>query len=154
MVNQIIWYWLTFIFGIVASGLTYLATQYYKMWKELKNNTLQNQLDEIKKEMQQYTKDAIKETEESHNKLYKAVLDMYSRQFINECDYYLRLPRGITNEEYTNLYRNFEVYKSLGGNGLGQKKFERIEERSSDQQMMQEVAKTFQLNQQQGTINN
>ena len=147
MVNQIIWYWLTFIFGVIAAGLTYLVTQYYKMWKELKDNAFQKQLDELRKEMQQYTKDAVKETEESHKKLYKAVLDMYARQFIAKCDAYLRYGGAISNEDYNNLYHDFEVYRSLGGNGLGEKKFTKLEERISDKQMMQDVANTFQINQ-------
>ena len=146
MVNQIIWYWLAFVFGIIATGLTYLVTQYYKMWKELKDNALQKQLEELKKEMQQYVLDTLKETEESHNKLYNAVFDMYARQFIGECDYYLSLPRNLTNGEYSNLYRDFEVYRSLGGNGLGEKKFDKIESKISDKQMIQEMANTLQLN--------
>lgn len=147
MVNQIIWYWLTFIFGVIAAGLTYLVTQYYKMWKELKDNAFQKQLDDLRKELQQYTKDAVKETEESHKKLYKAVLDMYARQFIDKCDSYLKLNQAITSEQYNNLYHDFEVYKSLGGNGLGEKKFNKVEEHASDKQMIQDVADTFQINQ-------
>lgn len=153
MVNQIIWYWLTFIFGVIAAGLTYLVTQYYKMWKELKDNAFQKSLDDLRVEMQQYTKDAIKETEESHNKLYKAVLDMYSRQFMSECDRYLSSPYPISNDEYFNLYRNYEVYKSLGGNGLGKKKFEKVEERVSDSQLFANAVTAFQNQQNKNTGN-
>ena len=139
MVNQIIWYWLTFIFGVIAAGLTYLVTQYYKMWKELKDNAFQKELETLKKEMQEYTKETLKDTEESHKKLYNAVVDMYSRQFLADCDRYLALSRAITNEEYKNLYQDFQTYKSLGGNGLGQKMFEKIEEKSSDKQIAEET---------------
>lgn len=135
----VIKYWITFIFGLIAAGLGILAKHYQHLLKKEKDSIKQEEQDAIKTEMKQYVDDKFKEILESHEKLYKAVLDVQSKQFQRDCYSYLKMSRDITLEEFDSLYRNYEIYKSLGGNGIGTMLFEKVEERYTTQLLSEKL---------------
>ena len=139
IVDFILKYWLTFLFGIIAAGLGGLARHYQKLLKMEKESIKAKEREDFKKEMMQYVDDTFKETLGQHKKLYQAVLDVQSKQFQRDCYTYLKSSRDITLEEFDSLYRNFEIYKSLGGNGIGTMLFEKVEEKYSTQLISEKI---------------
>ena len=135
----IIKYWLTALFGLIATGLGVLAKKYHKLWKQAKDVEKQKTYESLMNDVKTYVNDVIKETEESHTKLYKAVLDVHQKQFQRDCYYYLKIPRDITLEEFESIYRNYEIYTSLGGNGIGTMLFEQVKEKYSTQLISQKI---------------
>ena len=126
-------YWLTFLFGLIAAGLGIVVKHYKALIKKEKEVQKQEEFNNIIKDVKEYTDTSFKETQESHNRLYNAVLDVQSKQFQRDCYECIKSKREITLEEFDSLYRNYEIYKSLGGNGIGTMLFDKVEEKYNNQ---------------------
>lgn len=144
----IIKYWVTTIFGLIAAGFGILAKHYHKLLKKEKEDIKQEEYNNIKQEIKQYVDTTFQDTQLSHNKLYKAVLDVQAKQFQRDCYAYLKMSRDITLEEFDSLYRNYEIYKSLGGNGIGTMLFEKVEEKYSTQLLSEKIMDAVSFRQQ------
>ena len=139
IIEFVLKYWLTALFGIIATWLGILVKHYRKLLKMEKENTKQQEYKDLKQQMIDYVDNTFKETVDEHKKLYQAVLDVQSKQFQRDCYTYLKSSRNITLEEYDSLYRNYEIYKSLGGNGMGTMLFEKVEEKYSTQLLSEKL---------------
>ena len=139
MIEFILKYWLTALFGLIAAGLGALAKHYYNLLKKDKKYAKEKETKNFELMLKRYVDSKFKDTEESHKKLYKAVLDVQSKQFQRDCYTYLKTERDITLEEFDNLYRNYEIYKSLGGNGIGTMLFEKVEEKYTNQLFTEQI---------------
>ena len=132
-------YWLTAAFGLIAAGLAFLAKHYHSLLKEAKQTAKEKEFQDFEKDLKVYIDNKFTDIENSHNKLYKAVLDVHQKQFQRDCYTYLNQKHIITLEEFDGLYRNYEIYKSLGGNGVGSMLFQKVEEKYSTQLMSKEI---------------
>ena len=126
-------YWLTLVLGGVVAWLGKKLNHYKQLTDKEKEQQRKQELDEIVADIKKYINEKFAKTEESHKKLYKAVLDVQQKQFQRDCYEYLNLDREISLEEFKNLYTDYNIYTSLGGNGIGSMLFEKVEEKYTNQ---------------------
>lgn len=132
-------YWLTALFALIAGGLGFVAKHYYNLWKKDKQAAKEKEFKDFENNLKSYVDDKINDMKKSHNNLFKAVLDVQQKQFQKDCYSFLNQKHKITIEEFNNLYRNYEIYRSLGGNGIGSMLFEKVEEKYSMQLVSNEI---------------
>ena len=126
-------YWLTLVLGGIVAWLGKKLSHYKQLIDKEKEDQKKQELDEIVTNMKKYVDDKFEKTETSHEKLYKAVLDVQQKQFLHDCYEFLNLNREISLEEYKNLYTDYNIYTSLGGNGIGTMLFQKVEEKYNNQ---------------------
>lgn len=133
MLDFIIKYWLEVLFGLIVAGLAYFARHYYNLWKESQNAQKEKMQEEILQKIQEdYEKD-MNEMRATIDQLGKVVLAVQGKQFKNDCKILLATDTNINYETFDNLHMEYEIYKSLGGNGLGEKLFDLVQEKYSNQ---------------------
>ena len=122
MLDFIFKYWLEVLFGIIIGILSFFLKRYYQLWKKEKENIEKAKIEE-----------SIKEIKDSNAALAKAVLEVQKKQFKTDCKYYLEDKHEISFEQFQNLQDDYEIYKSLGGNGPGHTLFELVKDKYSMQ---------------------
>ena len=132
-------YWLTILFGLIAAWLGKKLNHYKQLLDKEKEDQKKKESDNLIADVKKYVDETFKETEESHKKLYKAVLDVQQKQFQRDCQEYLNLDRELSLEEFKNLYTDYDIYTSLGGNGIGSMLFEKVEEKYSNQLFSEKI---------------
>ena len=132
-------YWLTIVFGLIAAWLGRKLNHYKQLLDKEKEDQKKKESDNIVADIKKYIDKTFKETEESHKKLYKAVLDVQQKQFQRDCQEYLSLDRELSLEEFKNLYTDYGIYTSLGGNGIGSMLFQKVEEKYSNQLLSEKI---------------
>lgn len=156
MVEFIAKYWLEVIFSLIIGILSYLARYFYKLYRKEQEAQKKELLDSIKEELKNYNEEqliqqrlvlsseddklqeAIKQVESSNSKLLSAVLEVQGKQFKNDCRQLLESKAGITYEQFDHLHAEFEIYKSLGGNGTGETLFDLVSSKYESQMMQQD----------------
>lgn len=151
MIDFIAKYWLQTLFGIVVGVFSYFIKHYRSLWKESQENQKNKFWDEVKLELKADNKALLQEKEtlltledkkleeavdkvtESNNALLKAVLGVQRKQFVTDCRFLLEKKNEITFEEFEDLQEEYEIYKSLGGNGPGHNLFDLVKEKYSAQ---------------------
>ena len=151
MIDFIAKYWLQTLFGVMVGIFTYFIKHYRTLWKESQENQKNKFWDEVKTELKadnkallqeketllnledQKLKDSVTKVTESNDSLLKAVLDVQRKQFKIDCRYLLEKKDDITFEEFEDLQDEYEIYKSLGGNGPGHNLFELVKDKYSFQ---------------------
>ena len=126
-------YWLTLILGVIVAWLGKKLNHYKQLMDKEKEDQKQQEFDNLIADVKKYVDETFKETQASHKKLYKAVLDVQQKQFQRDCYEFLNLDREISLEEFKNIYTDYNIYTSLGGNGIGSMLFQKVEEKYSNQ---------------------
>ena len=126
-------YWLTLVLGALVAWLGKKLNHYKQLIDKEKEDQKQEEFNKLIADVKNYVDETFKETQESHKKLYKAVLDVQQKQFQRDCYEYLNLNRKLSLEEFKNLYTDYTIYTSLGGNGIGSMLFEKVEEKYNNQ---------------------
>ena len=132
-------YWLTILFGLVAAWLGQKVNHFQQLLMKEKDDQKQEELNNIIEDVKKYVDKKFDDIKESHAKLYKAVLDVQQKQFQRDCYEYLKLDREISLEEFKNLYTDYHIYTSLGGNGIGSMLFDKVEEKYSNQLFSEKI---------------
>ncbi len=151
MIDFIIKYWLEFFFGLIIACLSFCVKHYYQLWKKEQETQKNEFWDSTKEELKAYNKElleqkeallssedaklqeAIKIVKQSNEILLKAVLEVQKKQFKTDCKYFLEEKNTISFEQFENLQDEYEIYKSLGGNGPGHTLFDLVQEKYSFQ---------------------
>ena len=132
-------YWLTIVFGLIAAWLGKKAKHYKELLDKEKENQKQAEFSKVITDTKDYVNEKFQKVEDSHEKLYKAVFDVQQKQFQRDCYEYLKMDREISLEEFKNLYTDYNIYTSLGGNGIGSMLFEKVEEKYSNQLFSEKI---------------
>ena len=132
-------YWLTIVFGLIAAWLGKKAKHYKELLDKEKETQKQAEFSKVIADIKDYVDEKFQKIEDQHEKLYKAVFDVQQKQFQRDCYEYLQSDRGISLEEFKNLYTDYNIYTSLGGNGIGSMLFEKVEEKYSTQLMTEKI---------------
>ena len=127
MIDFIVKYWIEFLFGGIIGILSYFVKHYYQLWKQAEEN----------KQSEKF-KEGIKEIQNINNTLLKAVLDVQRKQFKTDCRQLLESNALISFEQFENLHDEFEIYKSLGGNGPGETLFDLVQNKYSFQMIQKD----------------
>ena len=144
MIDFIVKYWLEFLFSIIAAGLGIFARHYYKLWQESQNLQKEKIRADILKEMQNENQKQFDKLQSAIDQLMKFVLTVQGKQFRTDCKDLLTDTRSIiTYDQFDNLHTEYEIYTSLGGNGLGQELFRLVQEKYSNQITGKDYANIF-----------
>ena len=153
MIDFIAKYWLEVFFSLIIAVLSGFVKHYYQLWKKEQESQKNEFWSNTKEELKQYNRElleqkqsllssedarlqeAIKIVKESNENLLRAVLEVQKKQFKTDCKYFLENANNISFEEFENLQDEYEIYKSLGGNGPGHTLFDLIQEKYSSQMM-------------------
>lgn len=137
MLDFILKYWLEFLFGLIALGMTGFAKHYYSLVKE--NRKVQSQ--ETKHEWMEETLAAIQElrsefktdihARKEENKredeeiatIRKGVLALWRKVFLEDGRVLLEDSHIITYDEFMDYTNEHDVYNALGGNHEGDSQF-------------------------------
>ena len=151
MIEFVIKYWVQVLFGLMTGVCSYFIKHYRSLWKESQEHQKNKFWDDVKVELKADNKallqekeallnsedarlkQAITEVTESNASLLKAVLDVQRKQFKTDCRYLLEKKEEITFEEFEDLQEEYQIYKSLGGNGPGHNLFELVKDKYSFQ---------------------
>lgn len=147
MGSFIIQYWLTFLFGLIATGMTTLAGCLFKLYKKEKKAERTKFGKDILDQAKQIAEDKVLELKDKMikeenklvdtdnevililNQLRKGMLSMQGRQFKEECRYYLEQDIEISTQTYERLSEEHSTYNGLGGNHDGDDLFELVREK-------------------------
>lgn len=124
MFDFIVKYWIEFLFGIIIGVLSYFLKHYYYLWKKEKENSEKARIEE-----------SIKDIKDSNATLLKSILEVQKKQFKMDCKFYLEDKQEISFEQFQNLQDDYEIYKSLGGNGPGHTLFELVKQKYTEQML-------------------
>lgn len=146
MLDFIIKYWVEFLLGICAIGITTFFKSVWKMYlTQLKNN--QKELcDTISQEIKNSFEASHKETMETYEQskkddeklqeqidvLKKGVLSIQGKQFREECERLLEEGYSISLEEFQDLDTDHQVYNNLGGNHKGDSLFDLVKKKAEN----------------------
>ena len=144
----IVKYWVQFLLGIIASGLTALCTHFYSLYKKEKTSKQANLEKKFVQEVKDLINDnnkeimkVIREEELASNRtdqimgaqmnsiqnelkiLTEGMLSVQGRQFKEDCRTLLKDDHIITLQEYENITREHETYNALKGNHEGDSLF-------------------------------
>lgn len=122
MVEFIAKYWLEVVFGAIIGVLSFFVKKFYTLWKQ--NEIAQ---EDIK------IQEALKDIRESNQNLLEAVLEVQRKQFMMDCYHLLSISDEITIDQFENIYKEYEIYRSLGGNGYGSTLFELVQDKYNTQ---------------------
>ena len=140
MLDFIIKYWLEVLFTLICAGFGFFARHYYKLWKDAQASQKEKLRTDILKEMQLETQKKFDEQQKNIEQLLHVVLEVQGKQFKTDCQEQLDNQDPITYAVYNNLHAEYEMYKSLGGNGLGEELFGLVQSKYEGQLMMKDQA--------------
>lgn len=154
MLDFIAKYWLEFLFGIVALGLTGLTRYFYGLYKkekqrledeayekiivELKNKISDEhkttaKLLETERELSQQENNVLKQDINNLNGkldvVNNGVLSIQGKQFKDDCRALLKPDHEITLDEFEEIESDHETYNKMGGNHTGDKLFQMVEQK-------------------------
>lgn len=147
MLDFIVKYWLQFLFGLIVTGLSIALKKVWKMYKNAQmaqhNQEKKELLEEMDVKIEQQNqrmveadneiKQEIHNIEGSISTIGQGVLSIQGENFRDMCRKLLEPAHFITIEEYEQIVKEHDVYKSLGGNHTGDKLFEQVELKFSKQ---------------------
>lgn len=151
-------YWIEALFGLIIAVLSFSVKHYYKLWKNAQEVQKDKMLNQLKEELQAYFQEAIKEVRTSNAALLHAVLEVQKKQFKVDCQRLLETTNSITFEQFEDFHNEYDIYKSLGGNGSGTTLFELVREKYSAQMIQKDqvdlLAENFDLTRKQCPLDN
>ena len=113
-------YWLEFVLGLIAMGLTFVIKSHFS-WTLKKRKEEQKQLIE-----------EIGMLNQDFNLLKKGILSIQGRQFKEFCTRLLSSDHELTLDEYRQCSDEHEVYNCLGGNHDGDRLFSLIQKKAEN----------------------
>ena len=154
MLDFIAKYWLEFLFGIIALGLTGLAKYFYNLYKKEKQRLEDEAHEKIIKELKSKISDEHKttasllqterdlskqENDSLKQEIYNingkidvvsgGVLSIQGKQFKDDCRKLLNPDHEITLDEFEEIESDHETYNKMGGNHTGDKLFQMVEQK-------------------------
>ena len=141
-------YWLEFVLGLIAMGLTFGIKSHFKWTIEKRREENQQLIEEIAgrikseileegKKFQTTSEEAdfdmkeeISMLAQDFNLLKKGILSIQGRQFKEMCRKLLDPEHELTLDEYRQCSNEHEVYNHLGGNHDGDRLFSLIEKKA------------------------
>lgn len=151
MLDFIVKYWVEWLCGLIALGVSLFARRYIKLekkateekWKavadDAKKEVRANLLLEIQKETERSSKEDkkieadIEILNNQINNLSTGVLSIQGKQFRDMCLFLLNEEHHITVQEYEQFEDDYIAYKALGGNHRGDALHNRVVEKFQKQ---------------------
>ena len=140
-------YWLEWVFGLIALGISFGAKHYVKLqkqswehkWQEQKNKAKDEVIEKLEKEIAEEVAKSeavdkqleadIEVIQNTLDNLTAGILSIQGKQFRDHCILLLRQDHIITVEEYEEFEEEYQAYKNLGGNHRGDALHDRVVEK-------------------------
>lgn len=139
VLDFIIKYWLEFVLGIVATGLSIACKKIYKMYKSEKQHQKTKEqkefyagLEKLIKQGNEESKAADKILQDQIDVVTQGVLNIQKRHFKQECRELLKENHEITLEEYETANEDHDIYNALGGNHDGDTLFDMVRKKATN----------------------
>lgn len=144
MLEFIVKYWVGWVFGLIATGLGFVAKHYYKLHKTSKEQEIKESHEALKKELLvTFTERLEEETNRSNEEdkkietkietlsqtmdnLTTGILSIQGKQFRDFCLMLLEPNHIITTQEYEQFEEDYDAYKALRGNHRGDALHDRV----------------------------
>ncbi len=144
-------YWLQWIFGVIAIGITLWAKHIIKLEKDSVNKAKAERMKEMRAEIVDALTEKINKVEEKSDyndkviredlevlsndigNLTVGLLSLQGKQFRDECISLLDPDHTINVDEYEQFEEDYSAYKSLGGNHTGDALRKRVIEKFNNQ---------------------
>lgn len=144
MLDFILKYWVTALFGLIAAGMGTLVKKYVTLLKKEKENNQKQAEDNLAHLIKVEINKEHESSYQADEKLYEEVsrlkkdvdniktglLIMYSLSFKPACRKALEKNHELTIEEYEDLTEGHRGYKALGGNHQGDELYNMVQERA------------------------
>ena len=131
MLQLILKYWLEFLLGVIATGLSFACKKFYDLYKAEKAHKQEKEHNKFENELKKIISDNAQDSIDGDDNLQKqicalkdGVLSLQGRNFKQDCRNLLQEDHTITLEEFEALQAEHNTYKSLGGNHDGDELFE------------------------------
>lgn len=139
MLDWIVEYWITFVFGLIVLLLTTCGKKIWNGIKSFIQTYIKKQCDEQLQVNNTSIQSAIKDLCEENRKQNQDIKDIHQSLLIIQgvsfkayCRQLLRDDHQITLEEFENCQEEYEAYHGLGGNGRGTMLFELVKKKAQD----------------------
>lgn len=150
MLDFIFKYWVEFLFGIIAVGITAFFKQFFAMYKKEHARAQEELCTKLSKEITENFDKAHKETlvaydlsqkddkklqtqidfmQDEMKSVKKGLLSVQGKQFKEECRRLLEDGHDITLDEFQELDTDHEAYNALGGNHNGDHLFDLVKKK-------------------------
>ena len=143
MLEFIAQYWLTFVFGLIASGLGIALKKVWSLYKKERIMKYEEEKKEILEEVETKLEEQNEKLEQTDNEikeeithldanlqvLTQGILSTQGHDFRDACRRLLEPGHIISVDEYEQICADHIVYKDLGGNHLGDQLFQSIEKK-------------------------
>lgn len=131
-------YWLQFLLGVIATGLSIACKKIYKLYKNEKEGQKTKEQKELQESMEKLIKqgqDERREAEEAIQKqidtLTQGVLNIQKRHFMQQCRELMDEEHEITLKEFETTLEDHSIYNALGGNHDGDLLFEMVQKKAT-----------------------
>lgn len=128
-------YWLTFIFGLVASCITWIIKKNYEYRIQLETQSkeeFRSEMSECFEEALQPVKKDIKEIKDGLDTNTAGTLTLYKTIFYEECHKLIN-SNYISIEDFEHITKDHEIYNKMGGNNAGDKLYAQVEQKFINQ---------------------
>ena len=161
MLQFIAQYWLEALFTLALGILGYLAKKFYSLWQYEQQTRKTNAEEALKNELKTYNEslmqeqktlldnenlklqETIEEVKAANKKLLSAVLEVQRKQFKNDCYRLLEDDVIISIDQFENIYNEYVIYESLGGNGYGSTLFDLVRDKYCNQSLTADTTTAF-----------
>ena len=132
-------YWLEFLLGLIATGLSVACKKFYSLYKAEKAHQKTKEqkefyagLQDLIKKGQEETRAADKVLQEQIDTLTQGVLNIQKRHFKQECYELLEESHTITLAEFETAQEDHNIYNALGGNHDGDDLYKMVQKKATN----------------------
>lgn len=128
-------YWLTFIFGLAATAITWAIKKSYEYRIQLDAQSKEDFRNEMKgcfEEALQPIQEDIKEIKDGLDSNTAGTLSLYKTIFYKECHKLINSDY-ISIEDFEHITKDHEIYNKLGGNSAGDQLYAQVEQKFINQ---------------------
>ena len=133
-------YWLEFVFGLIALGMTGVAKHFYNLvkdGKQLRKNKEEKSQDDKTAEAIDNLRTEIREDLEKHraenaiqnkkiDSVMQGILALWKRVFMEDGEKLLQPTHRITYDEFMDFTHAHVIYNNLGGNSEGDELYQMV----------------------------
>lgn len=137
MPDWIIKYWVQWLFGLIIAGLSFACRKIYKLYQSEKDNRKTKEQQQLQDSLESNVKKILEKQninfgalQDEINVLKTAFLGFYHDLFVAHCQQLLDEDHEIELEEFENIQKEHNTYKSLGGNHDGDTLFEMVKQKA------------------------
>ncbi len=132
-------YWLEFLLGAIATGLSVACKKIYALYKDAKDTEKTKEQDAFYTKIENLIREGAEESRKGDERLQAqinvmqgGILSIQGRTFKQECRELLEPDREFTLEEFEALQDEYYIYKNLGGNHDGDILFELVKKKATN----------------------